>query len=101
MGALRPVPQAYAAAKAINAFVVSLAAIPAYFLARRVLSRRSRSAAAVLAMSVPTLLFAGMLMTENAFYPSFLLAALAIVVWLERPDLRRTLFVLGASCSPT
>ena len=30
---------------------------------------RSPSAAAVLAMSVPTLLFAGMLMTENAFYP--------------------------------
>ena len=31
-------PQAYAAAKAINACVVSLAAIPAYLLARRVLS---------------------------------------------------------------
>ena len=32
------VPQAYAAAKAINALVMSLAAVPAYFLARRVLS---------------------------------------------------------------
>ena len=29
--------------------------------------------AAVLPMSVPTLLYAGMLMTENAFYPAFLL----------------------------
>ena len=32
------VPDAYAAAKAINAFVMSLAAVPAYFLARRMLS---------------------------------------------------------------
>ena len=89
------VPQAYAAAKAINAVVVSLAAIPAYLLARRVCSRPFAFAAAVLAMSVPTLLFAGMLMTENAFYPAFLLAALAMVLWLERPDLRRTLFLVG------
>ena len=36
------VPQAYAAAKAINALVMSLAAVPAYFLARRVLSRTTR-----------------------------------------------------------
>ena len=36
------VPQAYAAAKAINSVVVSLAAIPAYLLARRVLSRAVR-----------------------------------------------------------
>jgi hypothetical protein len=90
------IPQAYAAAKAINAVVVSLAAIPAYLLARRVCSRPYAFAAAVLAMSVPTLLFAGMLMTENAFYPAFLLACLAMVLWLERPDLSRTLFLFGA-----
>jgi hypothetical protein len=90
------VPQAYAAAKAINAVVVSLAAVPAYLLARRVCSRPYAFGAAVLAMSVPTLLFAGMLMTENAFYPAFLLAALATVLWLERPDLTRTLLLLGA-----
>jgi Dolichyl-phosphate-mannose-protein mannosyltransferase len=90
------VPQAYAAAKAINAVVVSLAAVPAYLLARRVCSRPYAFAAAVLAMSVPTLLFAGMLMTENAFYPAFLLAALAMVAWLERPDLTRSLALLGA-----
>jgi hypothetical protein len=90
------VPQAYAAAKAINAVVVSLAAVPAYLLARRVCSRPYAFAAAVLAMSVPTLLFAGMLMTENAFYPAFLLAALAMVVWLERPDLLRTVLLFAA-----
>ena len=35
-------PQAYAAVKAINSVVISLAALPAYFLARRVLPRGSR-----------------------------------------------------------
>ena len=47
-------------------------------------------------MAVPTLLYAGMLMTENAFYPVFLLAALAMTMWLEKPDLKRTGFLLGA-----
>ena len=37
------VPDAYAAAKAINAVVMSLAAIPAYFLARRVLAPAARA----------------------------------------------------------
>ncbi len=91
------VPQAYAAAKAINSVVISLAAVPAYLLARRVLSTRYALAAAVLSMSVPTLLFAGVLMTENAFYPAFLLAALAMVAWLEQPDRRRAALVLGAT----
>jgi hypothetical protein len=91
------IPQAYSAAKAINSVAVSLAAVPAYLLARRVLSRPYALAAAVLAMSVPTLLFAGMLMTENAFYPAFLLAALATVAWLERPDRLRTVLVLAAT----
>ena len=80
------IPQAYAAAKAINSFVVSLSAIPAYLLARRVLSPYYALGAAVLVMAVPTLLYSGMLMTENAFYPAFLLAALAMCMWLEHPD---------------
>jgi hypothetical protein len=91
------IPQAYAAAKAINSFVVSLSAIPAYLLARRVLSPYYALGAAVLVMAVPTLLYSGMLMTENAFYPAFLLAALAMCLWLEQPDLKRTAFVRGAT----
>ena len=63
------------AAKAINAVVMSLAAVPAYFLARRLLSRRgSRSAPRRSRVLVPSMLYTGMLMTENAFYPLFLLA---------------------------
>src|SRR5439155_3849747 len=91
------VPEAYAAAKVINSVAISLAAVPAYLLARRALSRPYAVGAAVLTVAVPSMLYAGMLMTENAFYPAFLLAALASVAWLERPDPLRTGLVLAAA----
>ena len=78
-------PDAYAAAKGINALVMSLAAIPAYFLARRVLGTWLSLAAAALAVAIPSMVYTGTLMTENAFYPVFLAAVLALVVWLDRP----------------
>ena len=89
------VPQAYAAAKAINALVMSLAAVPAYFLARRVLSQPLALVAAALTVAVPSMVYTATLMTENAFYPLFLCAALAMVLWLERPTPPRTAIVLG------
>ena len=91
------VPKAYAAAKAVNALVMSLAAVPAYFLARRVLSQWLSLLAAALTVAVPSMVYTGTLMTENAFYPLLLLAALATVVWLERPTGWTTALVLAAS----
>jgi hypothetical protein len=79
------VPDAYATAKQINAVVMSLAAIPAYALARRVVSPLPSLAVAVLAVLVPSMLYTGTLMTENAFYPLFLLACYVLVVTLEHP----------------
>ena len=89
------VPDAYAAAKAINALVMSLAAVPAYFLARRVLAPALSLLAAALTVAVPSMIYTGVLMTENAFYPAFLGAALALVLWLERPTPVRTAVLLG------
>ena len=43
------------------------------------------------------MVYTATLMTENAFYPLFLCAALAIVLWLERPTPLRTAIVLGVS----
>ncbi|MBA3330838.1 MAG: hypothetical protein H0T39_08220, partial [Actinobacteria bacterium] len=48
------VPDAYAAAKAINALVISLAALSAYGLARRVLGHGPSLVAAVLAVALPS-----------------------------------------------
>src|SRR5205085_425821 len=46
------VPDAYAAAKAINSVVMSLAALPAYALARRIVSQPLALLAALLALAV-------------------------------------------------
>jgi hypothetical protein len=83
------VPQAYGAAKAINAIAMSLTAVPAYFLARRVVEPGLALATALLSVLVPSMLYSQMLMTENAFYPIFVLACLMLVLALERPTVRR------------
>jgi hypothetical protein len=93
--AFASVPDAYAAAKAINAVVMSLAAVPAYFLARRVVRAPIALLAAFLTVAVPSMLYTGTLMTENAFYPIFLCVALSLVLCLERPTVVRQLVLLG------
>jgi hypothetical protein len=90
------VPAAYAAMKAMNALVMTLAVVPAYALARRVASVPLALLAALLAVSVPSMLYTGTLMTENAFYPAFLAAVLALVLVLERPTPLRQALLLGA-----
>lgn len=90
-------PDAYAAARTINAIVMSVAAVPAYLIARRVLPFRWALAAAVLALAVPSMAYTGTLMSENAFYPAFLLAAWALMRALEQPTVARQLTVLAAA----
>jgi len=79
------IPQAYGAVKTINAFVMSLAGIPAFLIARRVLPASWSLLAAVLALALPSMLYTTTVMTENLFYPLFLLSAWALVRVLERP----------------
>jgi hypothetical protein len=89
------VPDAYTAAQAINSVAMSLTAVPAYALARRVLAPPLALAAALLAISIPSLVYAGTLMTENAFYPLFLCVALVLTRVLERPTARNQLGLLA------
>jgi hypothetical protein len=88
-------PDAYAAAKVINALLMSLAAVPAYFLSRRLLAPPLALVVAGLTVLVPSMLYTGMVMTENAFYPLFLLAALVLVLTLERPTPLRQVLLLA------
>lgn len=92
---IESLPDAYAAAKAINAVLVSLVAVPAYLLARRLVPSPLALVAAALALAVPSLFYAGTIMTENAFYPLFVTAALLLVRTLERPTPGRTVALLG------
>ena len=88
-------PHAYMAVKVINSVVMSTAAVPAYFLARRLLSRRGALAAAALALVLPSMVYVASVMTESLFYPVFLTAALAMVRVLERPSAGRQFAALA------
>ena len=82
-------PEAYAAVKVINSLVMSLAAIPAFFLARRVVREPLALLAALSAVALPSLAYTGTVMTENAFYPLFLVVTYVLVLVLERPSAGR------------
>lgn len=86
---------AYAVVKGINALLMSLAAVPAYLVGRRVLPPRLAFLGAGLAILLPSLVYSGSVMTENAFYPAFLLAAWQLVRVLERPTPGGQLLLLG------
>jgi hypothetical protein len=87
---------AYAAVKVINALVMSLAAVPAFLLARRVVGVGLSLLAAALALAVPSLAYTGTVMTENAFYPVFLGTVFSFVLALERPTLLRQAVAIAA-----
>ena len=65
---------------------MSLAAVPAWLLARRVAGRFLSLLAAALAVALPSLAYTATLVTENLFYPLALVFAWTLVRVLERPS---------------
>jgi Dolichyl-phosphate-mannose-protein mannosyltransferase len=91
----------YDLAKTLNAVVMSLAAVPVYLWARRLVSPGLSLVAAVLVLLLPVYVYTGTLMTENAFFPAFVLAAYAFALALERPTLATQAFALAAAATAT
>ena len=87
---------AYGAAKATNAVVMSLAAIPTYLLGRRIAGRWLALLGAATAVSVPSMAYTATITTESLFYPVTLLLALVLVRYLERPTAAWLAVVVGA-----
>ena len=79
----------------INAIVLGLAAFPAFFLAKRFVSKSWASLVAVFSVLVPSMLYSGTLLTEVVLYPAFLLALLGIVAALQHPSRRNQLLAVG------
>lgn len=75
---LHDLPLGYSLLQGLQAFVMSLTAIPVYFWSRRLTSRGWALVAASLALVPPGLVYSGLIMTEVAFYPAFVLAAWAV-----------------------
>lgn len=86
-------PQAYELIKALNALMISTAAVPAYFIARRLVGRRSAVIVAGLSVALPSVIYSTKVMTESFAYPLFLCAVLAMFRVVERPTLSRQLVV--------
>jgi hypothetical protein len=84
---LSSMTDAYAAAKLLNAAVMSAAVFPAYFLARRVVRPSSALWVAAATVATPGMLYHGYLMSEALAYPVFLCAVLVLVRAVEKPTL--------------
>ncbi|MGI9659599.1 MAG: hypothetical protein ACR2OD_11870, partial [Gaiellaceae bacterium] len=83
----------YAIAKGINVGLMTLAAFFVYLMARRLLAWPWALLAAVLSLALPFYTYATALMTENAFFPVFILGMFAIILALEKPTLTRQALV--------
>jgi hypothetical protein len=87
---------AYAFYRAANGLLFALAAIPIFFLARRLLPPWWSVGVAAFAVAVPSSMYVSLVMTESASYVAYSLAVLAIVLALERPTAIRQLAVVGS-----
>lgn len=82
---------AFTAAHAVNAVLFASAAIPAYLLARRLVTPWYALVVALLTVSVPWAVNAAFVMSEPAAYPVFLWAVLACHVCVAEPSGRSDL----------
>jgi hypothetical protein len=86
----------YRLLQALQAVVMSIAAVPVYLWTRSFASRGWALVAAALALVPPSLAYSGLVMTEVAFYPAFVLAAWAVWRALEEPTRRTQAWALAA-----
>lgn len=86
----------YDVAKGINVVVMTLAVVPVFLWARRLVSPTYATVAAGLALALPAFVYTGALMTENVFFPLFVLALYSLAVVLERPSVLLQLLMLCA-----
>jgi hypothetical protein len=89
---------AYAAAKLLNAAVMSAAVFPAYFLARRVVRPSYALLTAAAAVTTPAMVYHGYLMSEALAYPIFLLGIATLARAVAEPS-RRMAAAVPAVCA--
>lgn len=81
----------YAALKVMQAFAMSLTAVPVYLWGRTLMSRGAALGAAALVLVIPGLAYSGLVMTEVLFLPIATCAAWACAAAFERPTIARQL----------
>lgn len=94
------VPDAYAVAKSIGAVAMSLAAVPAFLIARRVLRPSLALLAAIIAVALPSMVYTATITTESLFYPVALTFAWLLLRYLDRPTwFRLGVMLVGLVCA--
>ena len=87
---------AYHASLVVNAVVMSLAAVPAYLLARLFVPATPSLLVAAGSVLLPSMALTSTVMTENAAYPLSLLAVWLMARTVRRPTLGGQALVIGA-----
>lgn len=87
---------AYPWFKAANALLFALAAVPVYFIARRLLSQWWSVGVAAMSVAIPSSIYTSLVLTESAAYLTSSIALLCVVLALEHPSPRRQLALIGA-----
>ena len=93
---LAPDPQtAYLVARAVNALFFTSAAVPIFFIARRVVSKRSATFVAAAGLALPASVYTTKLQTESLAYPATMWVALAALSVVALPTTRRQVVLVS------
>jgi hypothetical protein len=84
----------YALAKSFNVALMTLAAVPLWFWARRLVSPVYSVLVVALFLAIPSFVYTGEILTENAYLPAVVLALFTLALALERPTVWRQLLAL-------
>jgi len=91
---------AYTLAKVINVLLMTLAAVPFFLWARRLMRPTVALAGTLLFLLLPAALYANLIMTESAFLPAFLLSLLLVALALEHPTPMRQVLAIVSIALP-
>ncbi len=89
------VAASYTIVHMINSLMIAGVVFPAYFMARQMLGKGAAALAAVMAVSVPAMNYAGVIGTESLAYPVCTAAFGAMILSIARPRRRNWLLALG------
>jgi hypothetical protein len=95
---LSSMTDAYAAAKLLNAAIMSAAVFPSYWLARRIVRPSFALLTAAAAVATPAMVYHSYLMSEALAYPIFLCAVAVLAHAVASPS-RWTALVVPATCT--
>jgi hypothetical protein len=88
--------EAFLGVQTLNALLMSLTAVPAFYLAGRVVTPGWSLVVAALSVAVPAMAYSSLVMTEALFYPGFVATCLTLTLALERPTRFRQVLVVAS-----